>query len=557
MYAQVASINKLTVPAQTDRIPAYASSTARTTLKGHVPAWVGNENLAPLRVDLMTPMHLSFILQRDPNMQAAFEQLLADQQNPASPFYHHWLTPQQIGQMYGPTPADVSSIASWATSQGLTVEDVAPSRMVLRVSGSVANIGSALQTSFSYYGKQGREHLALDKEPSIPAAFAGVLRYIDGLHDLPPQPAAYGGVGQLPQPSTFASDAFHPLYTVSSATHLITPNDFAAIYDINSIYAAGNTGATIGGKAQHIAVIDRSDVAATDISEWAAKVGRTNYKLNTIFATGIDPGQTADGDQLESTLDVNRTLGTAPGAVTDLVVAPYSSGGIMAAASYNVNTLLDPVMSISFYGCETMYSAANVAAWDTIFQTAAAEGISSFVCAGDSGAASCASDFAAPPATTPALSVNVICSSSYDTCVGGTEFNDATNATQYWSSTNSSGLGSALSYIPEGAWNEPTRVLNGTTSYYVQAGGGGFSRYIAKPFWQTGTGVPADGHRDQPDVSFTSALHDSYFSCLAYAGGNCANGSHEYLAGTSAAAPAMAANSSSATSSSTFTVTIN
>ena len=531
----------LKVPVQTDRILAHASFTPQTTLKGHVPAWVGNENLSPLRVDLLTTMHLSFILQRDPTVQAAFEQLLADQQNPASPLYHHWLTPQQIGQVYGPTQGDVSSIVSWAVSQGLAVEDVAPSRMVLRVSGSVAKIDSALQTSFSYYGKQGTEHLALNKEPSTPAAFAGVLRYIDGLDDLQPEPASYGGLGQLPQHSTLTSDAMHPLYTTGSGTHLVTPNDFSAIYDIGSVYAGGNTGATIGGKAQHIAVIDRSDVAATDISEWAANVGITNYKLNTILATATDPGQTANGDQLESTLDVNRTLSTAPGAVTDLVVAPNSTGGIMAAASYNVNTLLDPVMSISFYGCEAVHTAANTAAWDTLFQTAAAEGISTFVCAGDSGAAGCASDFATPPATTPVLSANYICSSSYDTCVGGTEFNDATNASQYWSSTNSSGRTSALSYIPEGAWNEPTSVSNGVTSYYVQAGGGGFSQYINKPSWQTGAGVPADGHRDQPDVSFTSAAHDAYYSCLAYGGGNCANGYYEYLAGTSAAAPSMAA----------------
>jgi pseudomonalisin len=530
----------LKTPVQRDRIPAHANLSSQAILKGHVPAWVGSENLSPLRVDLLTTMHVSFILQRDPNVQAAFEQLLADQQNPASPLYHHWLIPQQIGQMYGPTQADVSAITSWVTAQGLTVDDTSPSRMVLHVTGPVSKFGSAFQTSFSYYGRQGREHLALNKEPSMPAAFAGVLRYIDGLDDLQPEPAAYGGVGHLEQSSAAVGENLRPFYTASNGTHLITPNDFSVLYDIGSVYAGGNTGATIGGNAQHIAVIDRSDVAATDISEWAAKVGVTNYKSNTILATGTDPGQTGNGDQLESTLDVNRTLSTAPGAVTDLVVAPNSTGGIMAAASYNVNTLLDPVMSISFYGCEAVHTAANTAAWDTLFQTAAAEGISTFVCAGDSGAAGCASDFAVAPTITPVRSVNYICSSSYDTCVGGTEFNDATNASLYWSSTNSSGLSSVLSYIPEGAWNEPANVSNGVISYDVQAGGGGVSQYIAKPTWQTGVGVPADGFRDQPDVSFSSAVHDAYYSCLAYSGGNCANGYYEYLAGTSAAAPAMA-----------------
>jgi hypothetical protein len=93
-----------------------------------------------------------------------------------------------------------------------------------------------------------------------------------------------------------------------------------------------------------------------------------------------------------------------------------------------------------------------------------------------------------------------------------------------------------VSYIPEGAWNEPT-----SGSKYVAAGtGGGASAYIAKPSWQTGTGVPADGMRDVPDVALSSATHDGYLACLAYAGGDCSQQKFEVFGGTSAAAPGMA-----------------
>jgi subtilase family serine protease len=490
-------------------------------------------------VDLLATMHLNLVLQRDPAVETAFKQLLLQQQDKASPLYHRWLTPQQIGELYGLTQADAAAIASWATTQGLTVEDIAPSRMIVRVTGTVEAIGNAFGTTFNYYGRPGHEHLALNSEPSLPAAFAGVARYIDGLVDLPPEPTGFGVVGQLPQRFGMDPASLHPFDTTGSGAHIITPKDFGTIYDIASVYASGNTGATIGSTPQHIAVIDRSDVASTDISEWAANVGITGYHLNTVQATTVDPGQTANGDQAEATADVNRTLGTAPGAITDLVVAGSSNGGIFTAASYNVDTLVDPVMTISFGGCEATRTAANVAPWDTLFQTGAAEGITSFVSAGDAAAAGCAADFAAAPATTPVLSVNYLCASTYVTCVGGTEFNDTANASQYWATANSSGLSSALSYIPEGAWNEPTHVANGVTSYYIQGGSGGASVFISKPGWQTSS-TPTDGARDEPDIAFTAALHDGYYSCLAYAGANCAGGYYETTAGTSNAAPAMA-----------------
>lgn len=89
-------------------------------------------------------------------------------------------------------------------------------------------------------------------------------------------------------------------------------------------------------------------------------------------------------------------------------------------------------------------------------------------------------------------------------CVGGTEFKDV-NSSLYWSSTNASGTqSSALSPIPEAAWNE-----RGSGSG-LWASGGGASTIYAKPFWQTGPGVSADRKRDVPDVSLGAAGHDGY-----------------------------------------------
>ncbi len=62
--------------------------------------------------------------------------------------------------------------------------------------------------------------------------------------------------------------------------------------------------------------------------------------------------------------------------------------------------------------------------------------MSVFVAAGDSGAAGCDS----PSATTSSLGlgVNAIGSSPYSVTVGGTQFNDTANPSQYWSASNNS-----------------------------------------------------------------------------------------------------------------------
>jgi len=196
-------------------------------------------------------------------------------------------------------------------------------------------------------------------------------------------------------------------------------------------------------------------------------------------------------------------------------------------------------MTISYGGCE-QGASSDVTFYNALFSTAAAEGISTFVSSGDSEATGCATAGDAPKTSTQVLSINALCSSSYVTCVGGTEFNDTASPSSYWSSSNGTGLSSALSYIPEGAWNEP--YSTSAHAYEVLGTGGGPSLYIAKPSWQTGTGVPADGARDTPDIAFPSAGHDGYYSCLD---GTCGTGtspssSFIVFAGTSAASPGMA-----------------
>jgi len=84
-----------TLSVQADRVVAQPNLRVTTRLKGHVPSWATSANDAGA-VSPETSLRLTFVLSRSPELQAAFTQFLADQQNPASPRYHQWLTPEQI-----------------------------------------------------------------------------------------------------------------------------------------------------------------------------------------------------------------------------------------------------------------------------------------------------------------------------------------------------------------------------------------------------------------------------------------------------------------------------
>jgi subtilase family serine protease len=201
------------------------------------------------------------------------------------------------------------------------------------------------------------------------------------------------------------------------------------------------------------------------------------------------------------------------------------------------------ILSLSFSRCENSTNGQQANNWNSLFEEAAAEGISVFVAAGDSDATGCQTKFETPVPSNQFLSINYICASASVTCVGGSEFNDTADPSLYWASTNSQGLESALSYIPEGAWNDPIQVSSGVTSYVVEGTGGGVSQFISAPPWQVN--VNTDLGRAVPDIAFSSSCHDAYFVCMASDNGSCVKDSSgnfyfRGFCGTSAATPSMA-----------------
>src|SRR5882757_8466516 len=193
-----------TLSVQADRVVAQPNLRVTTRLKGHVPSWATSANDAGA-VPSDTSLRLTFVLSRSPELQAAFTQLLADQQNPASPRYHQWLTPQQVGTLYGPTQHDLDALTTWLNSQGLTVTEIAPSRVFVTVIAPTSTVSNALSVNFHYYTLKSGSRRAVTADPAIPSAFAALVTSITGLADIPIHPMHHMLPGSVPFPDAAAA----------------------------------------------------------------------------------------------------------------------------------------------------------------------------------------------------------------------------------------------------------------------------------------------------------------------------------------------------------------
>ena len=474
------------------------------------------------RVEPGEPMdRMILALRTEPARQAELDALVAAQHDPASPLYQHWITPEDYGQRFGASPADLDRITAWLTAQGFRVDEVTAGRRNIVFSGDAGHVASAFHAEIHRYVVNGEPHRANADDPDIPEALADVVAGIASLHDFHSWPALASALSTA-SPDLSSPDLSSPDLSYGMA-HYLAPADFATIYDITPLYTGGIDGAGTG-----VAVVGRSNLRLTDVQAFRAMMG-LSANSPTVILNGPNPGIPNSGEQAEATLDTEWAGAVARRAAVKFVVSASTaaSDGVALSAQYIVNHNLAPVVTTSFSFCEAAAGAAYAQFWNNLWEQAAAEGITSLVASGDSGAAGCDSPSSSASSGGPA--VNVICSTPYSVCVGGTQFNDTAAPGLYWSaSNNSSTLGSAFSYIPEVAWN--TSGANGGTQLW--ASGGGASLFFSKPSWQTGNGVPSDAWRHVPDIAASSSPHDSYLMYL--------NGALYSVAGTSAATPAWA-----------------
>src|ERR1700733_9445939 len=352
--------------AQQSRITGSIDNSRRVVLYGHINPRA-QAGIDQGRVDASLPLpYVTLVLKPSAGQQADLLQLLAQQQDPSSPIFHRWLTPEQYADRFGVSQDDIDKVVSWLQQQQLTVKAIARGRNAVSFGGAAGQIEAAFATALHYYQVDGERHFANATEPSVPAALQPVVSPIHGLNDFRLR------VRQL--------RVLSPHDTTSGGNHQLAPDDVATIYDINPLYSA-----SIDGSGQKLVVAGQTQINLSDIDQF-----RTYFNLAandpqvTLVPNTKDPG-ISSGDLLEADLDLELAGAVARNASISFVY----SYDVMDAAQYAIDQNLAPVLSISYGDCELQTAPSDATAMQTWAEQGNAQGITWFAASGNDGGADC------------------------------------------------------------------------------------------------------------------------------------------------------------------------
>ncbi len=377
------------------------------------------------------------------------DQLLQDIYDPASPNYHHYLTPEQFVERFGPTAADYEVAIAHAEANHLKVTGRHPNRVVLDVEGPVADIESALHVTMRLYDHptESRPFYAPDAEPTpdLPVP----LLHISGLDDY-----------SLPRPMMRAANAVdQPARAVPRTGR--APGGSYAGGDFRAAYVPGTA---LTGDGQSVGLLQFDGYHASDIAAYRTQFGLPAVPLINV---AVDGGVSSPGNNnAEVCLDIEMVMSMAPG-----LTAIYVFEAPNPSPWEDLLSIMVTFTAIKQFSCSWGGGSSGPTA-EAIFKQMAAQGQSFFNASGDSDAF-CTATWAI---AFPAESTNI-------TQVGGTTL-------------TTSGPGG--SYVSETVWNWGGGV----------GSSGGISTRYAIPLWQQGLSMVANlgstTMRNLPDVALTA-----------------------------------------------------
>jgi subtilase family serine protease len=467
-------LSTLSFAAPPDRITGPIVSSQLVKLSAGVPMRAPGTDQG--RVDPSLKLgYMTLLTVPSASQQEAINQLLSQQQDPNSPLYHQWLTPEQYADRFGLSPNDIQKLTAWLQSQGFTVVSVARGRNFIVFSGTAAQAEAVFQTEIHNFDVGGKKHFSNITAPSIPAALSGIVTGIRGLSNVRARSNAVHSKPNYTEPVT------------GGVEYWIAPGDITTMYDLQKLYTAG-----INGSGQKLAIVGETDVYLADLNDFRAGFDLTPQISGCTFFTGTnvisacnatnfqyvvvegqaDPGSPDSiqtGDLIEADIDLEWSAAVAQQAQIVYVNAPDPSGnGVYDSMYYTIDQDLAPVMSMSYSigsaaypGCELGEAqVGTLTADEAEFAQANLKGITFLNATGDNGAAECDPNATDEDGTlaTGGLALSYPSSSPSITGVGGTMIPWTEYTNTYWSATNGSTGGSATEYIPEQGWNDAQEV---------------------------------------------------------------------------------------------------
>jgi kumamolisin len=414
------------------------------------------------------------VRRRDASGLTAHATRLANGERPA-----RHLTHAEFDARYGATEADMGAVATFAARHGLAVETRHAGRRSMIIAGTVAQFNAAFGVDLQLFEYDGGTYRGRTGDIMLPQELHGIVQAVLGLDNRP-----------------VARPHFRRLAPLAAGVSF-TPLQIAQLYSFPPGDGAGQT----------IALIELGGgYAAADLATYFAGIGVPPPR---VIAVGVDgaantPTGSANGPDGEVLLDIEVAGAIAPAATLVVYFAPNTDAGFLDAITTAVHdtTYKPSVLSISWGGPESSWTAQDTAAFDSAFQAAATLGITVLAASGDNGSSDGASG----------QNVDFPASSPHVTGCGGTSIS-----------------ATASTLAAETVWNDGTQG---------GAGGGGVSTVFAVPSWQTGLSATtsAGAHRlamrGVPDIAGDADPQTGYLVRV--------DGQDIVIGGTSAVAPLWA-----------------
>jgi uncharacterized repeat protein (TIGR01451 family) len=406
--------------------------------------------------------------------------LLAQIYDPSSTNYHHYLTPEQFTEKFGPTERDYAMVANFARVNGLTITHTHANRMVLDVKAKASAVEKAFHVKLQTYKhpREDRNFFAPDKEPTVDAALP--ILSVQGMNNY-----------QVPRPM------MKPI--VSPGAVPANGSGLGGSYigqDFRNAYVPGSN---LRGSGQVVGLMQFDGYFASDIETYMSRAGMTNVPLENVLLDGFDGVPVFLDGEGEVCLDIDMCISMAP-SLAKVVVFEAGPFG-------NPNDILSSMAArTEIKQLSASWGYPTDATTEQLYQQLALQGQTFLNCSGDGDAWVGGILFGS-------------CESANITIVGGTTL-------------TMNGVGA--SYSSEQVWNSGYLGFNNWNVDGYWGSSGGISTTVPIPSWQQDINMTTNHgsttFRNVPDIALTA---DNVF--LVYGGGL-----EGISGGTSAATPLWA-----------------
>jgi kumamolisin len=389
---------------------------------------------------------------------------------------------QQFAANHGADEDAIAKVTDFAKEYNLTVTEESPKRRTVKLAGTIADMRRAFGVQLEQYEHQGHQYRARTGTIQVPQELESSLEAVLGLDNR-----------TQAKPHFRIRDAV-ATRAAQAADTSYTPPQVAKLYQFPS---------DVNGAGQTIGILELGGgYKPADLKNYFASL---KIAEPTVVSVSVDKGKnaptnanSADGEVL---LDIEVAGAVAPGAKIVVYFAPNTGQGFQDALTTAIHDSANnpSVISISWGGAESTWTAQAMTAFDSAAQDAAALGVTICAAAGDDGSSDAVTD-GQNHVDFPASSPNIL-------ACGGTNLQSANGVIQ-----------------SETVWNDGAQ--GGAT-------GGGFSAQFPLPRYQSGVTVPSGSGRGVPDVAGNADPETGYQVLV--------DGQSMVVGGTSAVAPLWSA----------------